>query len=72
MTSRTKRFRFLRRPNRAKGGALIEAALVLPIVIGFGFTVMDYSYFFFIKNTIQGAALAAREPRSPAPQPTQM
>jgi Flp pilus assembly protein TadG len=40
------------------GGALIESILVMPLVISLGFGVIDFSYYFFLKNALQGAALA--------------
>ena len=38
------------------GGAVLEMALVLPILIMLAFGMADYAYFFFVKNTVQGAA----------------
>jgi Flp pilus assembly protein TadG len=45
----------LRRPFRS-GGALLEAALVLPILFALGFGMVEYGYFFFVKHALQGAA----------------
>lgn len=52
-----------RRTSRAArlhrhGGALVELILVLPILLAITFGATDYGYFFYVKNTIQGAALA--------------
>jgi Flp pilus assembly protein TadG len=39
-----------------RGGALLEAALVLPIVVGLTFGMVEAGYFFFVKHTLQSAA----------------
>jgi len=44
-----------RRPRR-RGGALIEAALVMPILLGLCFGMVEFGYFFFVKHTLQAAA----------------
>jgi Flp pilus assembly protein TadG len=44
--------------SRRKGGALIETAFVLPVLLGLVFGCVEYGYFFYMKNI--GAA-AARE-----------
>jgi Flp pilus assembly protein TadG len=49
-----KRSTILRR--RSIGGALIEAALVLPVLFYLVLGAMQFGYYFFIKNTLQGAA----------------
>ena len=41
-----------------RGSAALEMCLVLPILAMLGFGVADYGYFFFMKNTLQGAAQA--------------
>lgn len=41
-----------------RGGALVELVLVLPILLAISFGATDYGYFFYVKNTIEGAALA--------------
>ena len=45
---RSRRFR--------SGGAILEAALVLPILLGLAFGMVEYGYYFFVKHTLQGAA----------------
>jgi Flp pilus assembly protein TadG len=45
------RSRFFRR-----GNAVLEAALVVPILLSLTFGAVEYGYFFFIKNSLQGAA----------------
>ena len=44
-----------RRPRR-RGGALLEAALVMPILLGLCFGMVEFGYFFFVKHTLQAAA----------------
>ncbi len=44
-----------RRPRR-RGGAIIEAALVMPILLGLCFGMVEFGYFFFVKHTLQAAA----------------
>jgi Flp pilus assembly protein TadG len=46
------------RKKMRSGGAMIEAVLVMPLIVMLGFGVIDYSYFFYLKNTLQGAAQA--------------
>jgi Flp pilus assembly protein TadG len=48
-----------RHPRRGafrRGGAILEAALVLPILLALSFGMIEYGYFFFLKHTLQGAA----------------
>ena len=40
------------------GASVLEMALVLPILLMLSFGVVDYGYFFYVKNTVQGAAQA--------------
>ena len=42
-----------RRLRRRRGGALIEAALVMPILLGLCFGMVEFGYFFFVKHTLQ-------------------
>ena len=39
-----------------RGSAVLEAALVFPILLGLTFGAIEYGYYFFVKNTLQGAA----------------
>lgn len=41
-----------------RGAALLELVLILPILLAISFGATDYGYFFYVKNTIQGAASA--------------
>jgi Flp pilus assembly protein TadG len=43
--------RFFRR-----GNAVLEAALVLPILLYLAFGTVEFGYFFYVKNNVQGAA----------------
>lgn len=45
-----------RRPLRHRGGAILEAALVLPILFTISFGMVEFGYFFFVKHTLQAAA----------------
>jgi Flp pilus assembly protein TadG len=44
------------RAKRRCGSAVLEAALVFPILLSLTFGAIEYGYYFFIKNTLQGAA----------------
>src|SRR5579864_4899926 len=46
------------RGRRRRGSSVLEFVLVLPILIMLSFGVVDYGYFFYVKNTLQGAAEA--------------
>lgn len=39
-----------------RGGATLEAALVLPLLLMLAFGVVEYGYFFYVQHTMQGAA----------------
>ena len=39
-----------------RGNALLDAALVLPILLSLTFGTVEYGYFFFVKHSLQGAA----------------
>jgi len=41
---------------RRRGGAILEAALVLPIILGLCFGMVEFGYYFFVKHTLQAAA----------------
>ncbi len=45
-----------RRAAHRRGGALLEAALVLPILLALAFGTVEYGQFFFAKQSFQGAA----------------
>src|SRR3954462_5818862 len=42
--------------GRFRGSAVLEAALVLPIVLSVAFGTIEYGHFFFVKHTVEGAA----------------
>jgi Flp pilus assembly protein TadG len=42
--------------RRRRGSALLDMAFVLPILLGLAFGVVEYGYFFFVKNSVQAAA----------------
>lgn len=44
-----------KRPRR-RGNAVLDMALVLPILLAVAFGTVEYGYFFFVKHTLQGAA----------------
>jgi Flp pilus assembly protein TadG len=46
------------RPRRARGSSVLEMALVLPILVSLSFGVAEYGFYFFVKNTMQGAVTA--------------
>jgi len=45
-----------RRHRAVRGTSVLELSLVLPILLMLAFGVVDYGYFFYVKNTVQGAA----------------
>ena len=42
--------------RRRRGNAVIEAALVLPILLALAFGTVEFGHFFYCKHTLQGAA----------------
>jgi Flp pilus assembly protein TadG len=58
---------FARRGWRfGRGGAVLEMALVLPILLMLAFGTADYGYFFFVKHTVTGAAQVGARAAIPA------
>lgn len=45
-----------RKGRNRRGNALLDAALVLPILLSLTFGTVEYGYFFFVKHSMQGAA----------------
>ena len=43
---------------KRRGGSMLELVLLLPILLMLSFGVVDYGYYFYLKNTLQGAAQA--------------
>jgi Flp pilus assembly protein TadG len=39
-----------------RGNAVLEAALVIPILLSLAFGTVEFGYFFYVKNQLQGAA----------------
>ena len=63
----------LRRPQslrnvlrRRHGSSVLEFVLVLPILLMLSFGIVDYGYFFYVKNTLQGAAEAGARAAIPS------
>jgi Flp pilus assembly protein TadG len=42
--------------KRRRGNAVLDAALVLPVLLTLTFGSIEYGYFFFVKHSLQGAA----------------
>lgn len=42
--------------RQRRGGALLETALVMPVLIWITFGAIEFGYFFWIQNTLEGAA----------------
>lgn len=47
-----------RRPIARPGASVLEFVLVIPILTMLSFGIVDYGYYFYVKNTVQGAAQA--------------
>ncbi len=45
-----------RRNTRRRGAAVMEAALVFPVLISLTFGSVEFGHFFFVKHSFQGAA----------------
>ncbi len=45
----------IKRPRRM-GSAILEAALVLPVMLSLSFGMIEFGYFFFVKHALQAAA----------------
>jgi Flp pilus assembly protein TadG len=44
------------RQRRTWGGSVLEAAIIVPILVSLAFGMAEFSYFFFVKHTLEGAA----------------
>jgi Flp pilus assembly protein TadG len=42
--------------RRTWGGSVLEAAIIIPILVSLAFGMTEFSYFFFVKHTLEGAA----------------
>ncbi len=42
--------------RRQWGGSVLEAAIIVPILVSLAFGMTEFSYFFFVKHTLEGAA----------------
>jgi Flp pilus assembly protein TadG len=49
-------FRCPRGQRGRRGGAVLETAIVLPVLLSLAFGTVEFGYYFFVKNTLQGAA----------------
>ena len=56
MARRTDYLRDRRRRARRRGASILEMALTLGILLSLSFGTVEFGHFFFVKNTIQGAA----------------
>src|SRR5579872_2554321 len=52
--------------RRHTGGAVLEMLLVLPMLLMLSLGVVEYGYYAFVKNTLQGAAQTAVRAAIPA------
>lgn len=48
--------KFSQKRRNRRGNAVLDAALVLPILVSLTFGTAEYGYFFFIKHSFEGAA----------------
>ena len=54
-----------------RGNAVLETALVLPILLALSFGLVEFGYFFYVKHNMQGAAReGARVAITPSATPT--
>lgn len=44
------------RPGRRRGNAVLDMALVMPILLYLAFGTVEFGYYFYVKHTLQGAA----------------
>src|SRR3954452_6578039 len=57
MTDRRFNRRYSRQSRgRRPGNAVVEAALVLPVLLALAFGTVEFGHFFYCKHTLQGAA----------------
>src|SRR3954471_13314492 len=54
-TSKTSKV-FRRRSSRLRGNAVLDLALVMPVLLALTFGAMEYGYALYLKHTLQGAA----------------
>src|SRR4051812_10383319 len=46
----------MNRRRRFRGSAVLDAALVFPILLSLTFGTVEYGYYFYVKHSLQGAA----------------
>src|SRR5438552_3487535 len=46
----------IERRRRFRGSAVLDAALVFPILLSLTFGTIEYGYYFYVKHSLQGAA----------------
>ena len=51
-----------------RGSAVLDAALVFPILLSLTFGTVEYGHYFYWKHTLQGAAREGAAPRSRRPR----
>jgi len=44
------------RSRRSRGGAVLETIIIMPLLLSLSFGAAEYSYFFYVKNALSGAA----------------
>ena len=54
--SENNQVRLRARGNRRRGSEALEAALLLPLIIGLVFGIVQFGWYFHVQHTIQGAA----------------
>ncbi|MGC4033821.1 MAG: pilus assembly protein [Tepidisphaeraceae bacterium] len=52
---------------RRRGSAVLDAALVFPVLLSLTFGCVEFGHYFYIKHTLQGAAREGTAPPPPAP-----
>jgi Flp pilus assembly protein TadG len=52
----TNRNKFPARRRTRRGNAVLDAALVFPILLSLTFGTVEFGYYFYVKHTLQGAA----------------
>src|SRR4051794_9717474 len=48
--------RIFKNRRRHRGGAVLEAALVMPVLVYLSFGCVEFAHFYYIKHMMQGAA----------------
>ncbi len=56
MNSLASFFKLRRNTRNRFGGTLVETAIVMPVLVAIGFGMIEVGYYFYVKNSVQGAA----------------